>query len=130
MPTQVYNTEKIALQDDTEVTLRPLVIAKLKRFMTAWEEITKLPDGDDGIDVLINCAGIALESNFKGKFESLRANKEEQENGEFLSAEYREYLEETLDTPTIYKILEVCGNIKLDPKAIEAAVMQEMQSQE
>ena len=123
MANKVYSTEEITLQDDTEVLLKPLPIGRLRRFMAAWEKIGNLPDGDDGFDVFINCCGVALEENFKGKFESLKANASEQEEGEFLSADYKEYLLDTLDLDTIYKILEVSGGIKLnDPKLMEAAL--------
>lgn len=123
MATTVYNTEKIVLQDETEVTIKPLPIGRLRRFMSAWDDITKLDEGEDGFGVFINCAGISLEDNFKGKFESLKATSEEAGKGEFLSEEYKEYLEDTLDLETIYKVLDVCGGIKLnDPKLVEAAM--------
>ena len=123
MATRVYNTEDITLQDDTDVTLKPLPIGKLRRFMAAWSDIAELGEGDDGFNVFINCCGIALEENFKGKFDSLKADKDEQEKGEVLSAEYKEYLEDTLDIDTIYKILEVAGGIKLnDPNLMDKAL--------
>lgn len=127
MATKIYKTKEIILQDDTEVLLRPLPIARLRRFMDAWSEFDKLPDGDDGLNILINCAGISLENNFKGKFDSMKANAEEREGGEHLSPEYKDYLEEVLDVDTIYEIMDVCGGIKLnDPKLLEAAIqMQE-----
>ena len=122
MATKVYTQEEITLQDDTEVVLRPLAIGRLRRFMTAWSKFAEAQDDNDGFTVFINCAGIALEENFKGKFDALKATKDEQDKGEFLSDEYREYLEEVLDLDTIYKVLEVCGGIKLnDPKLLEAA---------
>lgn len=122
MATQVYKQETIVLQDGKEVDLRPLPIGRLRRFMDAWQEFAKAENDGDGFDVFVNCAGIALEANFKGNFDSLKASKTEQEEGKFLSEEYREYLEEVLDLETIYKVLDVCGGIKLnDPKLLEAA---------
>lgn len=129
MANKVYNTEEITLQDDKEVTLKPLPIGRLRRFMEAWQKIGDLPEGDDGFDVFINCSGIALENNFKGEFDGLKASAADQEKGEFLHPEYKEYLLDTLDLDTIYKILEVCGGIKLnDPKLMEAAL--ELQAQQ
>lgn len=123
MATKVYNTEEITLQDDTEVVLKPLPIGRLRRFMEAWSKIGEIAEGDDGFDVFINCCGIALEENFKGKFDALKASKAEQDEGEYLAADYKEYLMDTLDLDTIYKILEVSGGIKLnDPKLMEAAM--------
>lgn len=123
MADRVYNEEDIVLQDGKEVTLRPLPISRLRRFMDAWKEIANTGEDDDGFDVFINCSGIALESNFKGDFDSLKADADAKSKGEFLSPEYKEYLEEALDLETIYKVIEVCGGIKLnDPKLMEAAL--------
>ena len=123
MATKAYTAREISLQDDTDVTVRPLPIGRLRRFLEAWEHIKDLEEGDDGFGVFINCCGVSLEHEFKGKgkFDSVRAPANE--DGEFLSAEYKEYLEEVLDLETIYVILEVAGGIKLnDPKLMEAAL--------
>lgn len=123
MATQVFKTEEVTLQDGVDVVLKPLPISRLRRFMEAWGKIGELEEGDDGFDVFINCCGIALEENFKGQFDALKADKEESEKGEFLNHEYKDYLGNTLDLDTIYKILDVCGGIKLnDPKLMEAAL--------
>lgn len=123
MATQVYKTEDITLQDGTEVTLKPLPIGRLRRFMDSWAKFSDAENDNDGFDVFINCAGIALEANFKGKFDTLKATEAQAKKGEFLSTEYKEYLEDTLDLDTIYKILDVTGGIKLnDPNLLAAAV--------
>lgn len=122
MATRVYSEEEIVLQDDTEITLRPLPVGPLRRFMEAWQRFDQVKDDNDGYDVFINCAGIALEKHFKvgGKFDTLKATPDEQKDGQFLSPEYKTYLEDTLDIETIYKVLEVCGGLKLnDPNLIE-----------
>lgn len=122
MATSVYKREEIALQDGTDVTLMPLPIAPLRRFMAAWKAFEDAKTEEDSFDILVNCCGIALEKNYKGKFDTMRASVEEQTNGEFLSPEYKTYLEETLDLETINKIIEVCGGINLnDPKLLELA---------
>jgi hypothetical protein len=90
--------------------------------MDAWKHIAELEEGEDGFNVFINACGIALEHEFKGKFDALKATVDQQKNGEFLSDEYKEYLEEVLDLETIYVILDAAGGIKLnDPKLMEAA---------
>lgn len=122
MATTVYNQEDIVLQDGKEVTLRPLPIGRLRRFMEAWGRFANVKNDDEGFDVFLNCAGIALESEFKGQFDSLKASKDEQENGQYLSEEYKEYLEDTLDLDTIYKILEVTGGIKFDANLMTEAL--------
>lgn len=126
MASKAYTVREVSLQNDKDVTIRPLPIGRLRRFMDAWKAIANLEEGDDGFDIFVNCSGIALEHEFKGEFDALKATVAEQEAGEFLSPEYKEYLEENLDLETIYVILEVAGGIKLnDPKLMEAALRQE-----
>lgn len=122
MATSVYSQEEISLQDGTDVVLRSMPIGRLRRFMDAWEKFTDVKTDAEGFDVILNCAGIALEDNFKGKFDSLKATAAEQKKGKYLSDDYKEYLEDVIDLDTAYKILDVCGGIKLnDPKLLEAA---------
>jgi hypothetical protein len=128
MATRAYTIETLTLQDDTDVQVKPLAIAPLRRFMEAWMKTAELKDGEDAFGVFVNCCGIALERNFKGdsRFEesnrdnALRASATEAKKGEFLSPKYKEYLEEVLDMPTIYVIMDVAGEVKLnDPKLME-----------
>lgn len=127
MADTVFKTEEFALYDGTEVTLSPLPIARLRKFMASWERASKLDDTDDGYDVLIDCAGIALAHNFKEKFESLWPTGDEiaalkkDDEKPVLSKEYREYLLDTLETPTINRIMKVVAGIDFDdPKLIQA----------
>lgn len=122
MAKEVYTQREITLQDGTDVVLKPLPIARLRRFMKSWGDFINVKSEEEGFNIFINCAGIALENNYRDKFDTLKASKEEQEEGEYLSPEYKAYLEDTLDLDTIYIILEVCGGLKLnDPKLLEAA---------
>lgn len=118
MATQVYNEEEVVLQDGTEVVLRPLNIGRLRRLMKAWKEFEKLEDDDDSFEIFINCSGIALEHEFKERFEALQGKGKEG----VLNPAYRDYLEEVLDMDTIYKIMDVCAGLKLtDPNLLAAA---------
>src|SRR5688572_9520310 len=124
MATRAYRVEELTLQDDTDVVVKPLPIGPLRRFMEAWRDVEKLNPDDDGFHIYINCCGIALEKNFKGdsKFDKNGLKAANSAEGEFLSPEYKEYLEEVLDIDTIYVIMDVAGGIKLnDPKLMEAA---------
>lgn len=126
MATSVYDEVEIALQDNTDVVLKPLPIGQLRRFMAAWKEMADLDKHgetdaekeDYSFTIFVNCAGIALENQFKAleKFDKTRGTGKDP-----LSKEYREYLEEVLDIDTIYKILEVSGGLKLnDPNLLAA----------
>lgn len=116
--TTVYDSKVIKLQDDdgTEVTLAPLPIARLRRFMKAWAKFEELEEDADALDIYINCCGIALEKSLASKVEKTRDEEK------FLTDEYREYLEDILEMDTIFEILDICGGLKLnDPKVVAAA---------
>ncbi len=119
MATEVYTTEEIRLLDETEVELRPLPIAKLRKFTRMWSEhiqgvtkkIAENEDKEEGedkyteadltdeqFDTFIKMCALGLEGQLKG----------EKTDKQFIS-----YLEDTLDEQTIYKILEVTGGLKL-----------------
>lgn len=126
MATSVYDEVEISLQDNTDVILKPLPIGQLRRFMAAWKEMAELDKHgetdaereDYSFTIFVNCAGIALENQFKAleKFTETKGKLKDP-----LSKEYREYLEQVLDIDTIYKVLEVCGGLKLnDPNLLAA----------
>jgi len=130
MATTVFDEVEIVLQDNTEVTLKPLPIGQLRRFMAAWKQMSNLPGETDeekedaSYTVFVNCAGIALENQFKAleKFTETKGKLKDP-----LSKEYREYLEEVLDMDTIYKVMEVCGGLKLNDPNLLAALEQASQ---
>lgn len=130
MATEVYTTEEVTLQNGKTVTVRPLSIATLRKFNRKFDELGQvdkklkegLPEGEEldprdvedaSIDVLVDLAAICLKG--KGVDELL---------------DDREALEEALDTPTIYKLIEVCAGIKLNDPELAAAAMQAMQAAE
>jgi len=131
MATRVYSTEDITLQDGTDVTLKPLAIARLRRFMDAWREFEKLEgDENEGFDVFVNCAGVGLSENFTDKYDEIWPTAEQKKKGLHINPEYKTYLESVLDLDTIYKVLEVAGGIKLnDPKLMEAAMLAAAESE-
>ena len=118
MALEVYKVETIELQDGTEVELRPLSINRLKKFMAKIAEFgepittikgekkedTEKRQEEIGMNRLVDAATLCLSN----KIPELCAD--------------REKLEEALDMPTIYKIIDLCGGIKLnDPNLIAAA---------
>ncbi len=116
MAKTVYDSEDITLQDGREVTLVPLAIGRLRRFMKAWGEFANIENEDQAFDIYINCCGIALEKSVSNDFEKTSDSEK------VITDEYREYLEDVLDMDTIYKVLDVCGGLKLnDPKLLAEA---------
>lgn len=109
MATQVYTVEEIVLQDGTEVTLKPLNIKNLRKFMKKFKEIDNLKEDDEVVDFLIEVGQLCLASLYK-------------------EYEDTEKYEDAVDMPTVHKIIEICGGVKLnDPElmAAAAAVMEQ-----
>lgn len=104
MATRVFETETFELQDGTEVLIRPLNIKRLRKFM---EVVDKFNDaGDDQteiVDLMVDACAIAVEAT-----------------NEELAAD-RDKLEDILDVPTMYRILEIAGGIKLDDPNLQRA---------
>lgn len=106
MATTVYDVEEIQLQNGAKVTLKPLTIKELRKFMTAIQKTANVQNEDETLTILIDACAVALEKQLP----ELVAD--------------RDSLEDALDVPTINRILEVCGGIKMDdPNLMAAAVL-------
>jgi hypothetical protein len=107
MATTVYETVEVELIDGTKISMRPLKISLLRDFMTEFQKIGEEDIASDNIksmDLLLDCAVIAMR-----QYNPDMATKEQ--------------LEEVIDLPTVYKIIEVASGIKLnDPNALAAAL--------
>ncbi len=104
MATTVYDTEEIVLQNGTKVTLKPLTIKQLRKFMLVVNKLSETGTEEESLTTLIEACSIALEKQ--------------------LPEVTLEELEDILDVPTINRILEVCGGIKMDdPNLLAAAVL-------
>lgn len=107
MATTVYTVEEIELQNGKTYGFKPLNIKALRQFMALFTSLPPVESEDESLDQMIDLAQICVAT----------VDKE--------LAEDREALEEALDNPTIFKIIEVCAGIKLnDPNLIAAAVNQ------
>ena len=96
MTTTFSESKKITLIDGTEITVRPLKISLLRLFMKKFEGIAKVAeDNDKSTTVLMECVQIAM-----------------QQYAPELASD-REALEDNLDLPTVYKIVEEASGVKL-----------------
>lgn len=107
MATSVYEVVEVELMDGSKISMRPLKISLLRDFMKEFQKIGDEDIAEDNIksmDLLLDCAVIAMK----------------QYNPELAS---KEQMEEVIDLPTVYKIIEVASGIKLnDPNALAAAL--------
>ena len=106
MATTVYDVEEIQLQNGATVKLKPLTIKELREFMKVINKTQEVTTEDETLTILIEACGVALQKQLP----DLVADKDA--------------FEDTLDVPTINRILEVCGGIKMDdPNQLAAAVL-------
>lgn len=136
MATEPYATAEITLEDGKKVTLKPLPIKFLRKFMKEWSEgldpkrdpetgkPTREVDDEVIMDTYTACNGIALSRQLTDKIEAVDQYDNYKEFSGMKDA-YKEYLEENVNIPNTNKILEVCGGLASDdPKLMEAAVAQ------
>jgi hypothetical protein len=119
LATTVYTTEEIALEDGTECVLKPLNIKALRLFMAKMKEFQDIEDDDEGLDILIDAAAICLKKQHP-KFWDAKKHHNEEDNT--FKGGFSEEFEEAVDMQTVYRILDICGGVKLDdPNLIAAA---------
>ena len=105
MSTTVNEEKKITLIDGTEIAVRPLKISLLREFMKKFDAISKVADDNDkSMSLLIECVQIALKQ-YKPE----------------LAADPKA-LEELLDLPTVYQIVEEASGIKLGENALNGLI--------
>jgi len=101
MATTVNEEKTVTLMDGTEITLRPLKISLLRDFMKKFEQIAGVAeDNEKSMNLLMECVAIALKQ-YKPE---LAANEKA--------------LEDILDLPTVYKIVEEASGVNLSEAQI------------
>jgi hypothetical protein len=96
MSTTINEEKKITLIDGAEITVRPLKISLLRDFMKKFDEISKVADDNDkSMDILMQCAQIAMKQYKPEVAEDIKE------------------LEDLLDLPTVYAIVEAASGINL-----------------
>ena len=96
MATTTYEAQELTLIDGSKITIRPLKISLLRPFMKKFEGVAKVSeDNEKSMTLLVECVQIAME----------------QYNPEL--AKDIKKLEDILDLPTVYKIVEAASGINL-----------------
>ncbi len=101
MATTVNEETTVTLIDGTEIAVRPLKISLLRPFMEKFEKIAGVADDNaKSMDLLLECVTIALKQ-YKPEL-----------------ATDPKALEELLDLPTVYAIVEKASGIKLSDAGV------------
>lgn len=96
MATTIHEEKTLTLIDGTEIKVRPLKISLLRPFLKKFEGVAAVADDNEkSMTLLVECAQIAMKQY-------------KPEISEDLSK-----LEELLDLPTVYKIVEAASGVTL-----------------
>jgi len=97
MATTVYEPKKVSLIDGTLVEVRPLKISLLREFTKKFEGIEEVADDNDkSMTILLECVQIAMKQ-YKPE----------------LALDIK-VLEDNIDLPTVYQIIEAASGTNLD----------------
>ncbi len=107
MATTVYDIVEIELSNGETISIKPLPIKQLRKFMDAIKEMdAEDTTEENAMDLFIKAAMICLEV-FKPEL-----------------SQDKDKFEDVVEVPTMMKILEVCGGLKLtDPNLLGAALV-------
>ncbi len=101
MATEVYKKGNIFLIDGTELEITPLKIKYLREFMVAFENVKESKSDDEAIEKLIECVRICM----KQFYPQISKTTED--------------VEDNIDLPTIYEILDISAGIKINQQSEE-----------
>lgn len=94
--TTINEPKEIVLPDGTKLSVRPLKISLLREFMKKFDQIAEVADNNEkSMDILIECVQIAMKQYKPELATDVKA------------------LEEILDLPTVYQIVEEASGIAL-----------------
>jgi inhibitor of KinA sporulation pathway (predicted exonuclease) len=96
MATTVNEEKELLLIDGTKIKVRPLKISLLRPFMKKFEGIASVAnDNDKSMNLLMECVQIAMKQYSPELADDIKA------------------LEDNIDLPTVYKIVEEASGVKL-----------------
>ena len=101
MATTIYKNKIITLIDGTEIEATPLKIKYLREFMSAFDLVKDTQDDAEAINSLVACARIAMKQYYPSISKTI------------------EDVEDNLDLPSIYQVLEIAGGIKINKDSQE-----------
>lgn len=103
MATSIYKPKFIELIDGTQLYITPLKIKYLREFMDAFDEIKSASNDGDAMYVLAKCAAITMQQYYP-------------------AISTVEDVEDNMDMPTVYELLEASAGIKIKQDKEEESV--------
>lgn len=100
MASKIYDVDTVSFVDGTTIRITPLKIVHLRDFMDKFENIKNAKTEDDSVSCLIECAVIAMRQYYP-------------------SIKTVDDLENSVDLPTIYKIVDIAAGISTKDESKE-----------
>lgn len=100
MATKIYESAIIHTIDGMEIYITPLKIKYLRMFMDTFDKSKDVKSQDEFLDVLIECCAVAMKQYYP-------------------IIQTPEEVADSFDVKTMYIILDIAANIKLDPNKQE-----------
>ena len=110
MATNIYQTKTVYLLDNTELEIIPLKIKYLREFMEYFKNIRLSKNDEESIQVLIQCTRVCMKQYYPQLSKSI------------------EDIEENIDLPTVYDILDIAAGIKINQNSQEPVTYQAQES--
>jgi hypothetical protein len=101
MATKVYTTDNVYLFNGTELEISPLKIKYLREFMVAFDDIKNAKNDDEAIGTLVECVRVCMKQYYPEISKTVAD------------------IEDNVDMPTVYKILDISAGIKINKKSEE-----------
>jgi hypothetical protein len=102
MATTINEEKEITLIDGTKIAVRPLKISLLRPFMKKFEGIAEVAeDNEKSMNLLMACVQIAMQQYKPDIAGDLKV------------------LEENIDLPTVYQIVEAASGVKLSDSLLQ-----------
>jgi hypothetical protein len=96
LATTINEATELTLLDGSTISVRPLKISLLRDFMKKFEEVSEVAENNEkSMDVLMQCVQIAMKQYKPELAEDLKA------------------LEDNIDLPTVYKVVEAASGIAM-----------------
>jgi hypothetical protein len=101
MATTIYKSKVVYLFDGTELEIIPLKIKYLRDFMITFDNIKNTKHDDEAIGVLVECVRVCMKQYYPKIAGTVKD------------------VEDNIDMPTIYDILDIAAGIRINKKSQE-----------
>jgi hypothetical protein len=101
MATTIYKSDIVYLFDGTELEIIPLKIKYLREFMFTFNNIRNTKNDDEAMGVLVECVKDCMKQYYPK-----------------ISGTVKD-VEDSIDMPTVYKVLDAAAGIKINKKSEE-----------